>query len=220
MRDDITKEEGEGYSEYLRVMFRAYLSSQNQSFVEAIRAEERDWMQGKVRQGYSFRDLMSFGRLTYNNLVEKGTWDTETSTAKEDPSVKYLALATEILRSFNKGDGSREGQGTKDDGTKHKNWRYNNPENLNEKKIGGHTMKWCKQDCHRWPQWCGRKNCLGNAEYEAQRAKYRSKTEKTLDANAGGPKLDATKDFRIALAALTTEEDFEALEKQFFSVKE
>ena len=74
MRVMITKEEGEGYSEYLRAMFRAYLSSGNQKFLDAIQAEERDWMQGKVRSGYGYRDLMSLGRLTYNNLLEKGAW--------------------------------------------------------------------------------------------------------------------------------------------------
>ena len=44
MREKITKEEGDGYSEYLRSLFRAYLTSKNQAFLEAIQAEERDWM--------------------------------------------------------------------------------------------------------------------------------------------------------------------------------
>ena len=216
MRDGINKEEGEGYSEYLRVMFRAYMSSSNQPFLDAIQVEERDWMQGEVRQGYNYRDLMNLGRLTYNNLVEKGSWEVSTSPAKEDPAVKYLALATEMLRSYNK-----DGKGTTDDGGKRKNWRYDNPDNLKEKKIGGRTMKWCKQDCHRRPQWCGRRNCLSNAEYEAQGSKRRdAKPGKPTDSSGVGTKMNVTKDFRLALAALTTEGDFEALEKQFFSVKE
>ena len=93
MREIITKEEGAGYSEYLRAMFRAYLTSNNQTFIDAIQAEERDWMQGKVRPGYTYRDLMQLGRLTYNNLVEKGVW-TNRANGKEDPTIKYLALAT------------------------------------------------------------------------------------------------------------------------------
>ena len=216
MRVMITKEEGEGYSEYLRAMFRAYLSSGNQKFLDAIQAEERDWMQGKVRSGYGYRDLMSLGRLTYNNLLEKGAWTSQKPDEKEDPGAKYLALATELVRTLgnsrNKDDGDKDSNGR---GKLDKGWRYHNPDDLKEKKIGGRLMKWCSSDCHQKPQWCGRRNCLNNADYAEAMNKRK---EKNPSNNEGGVK--ATKDFKIALAALTTKEDFEALEKQFFSVKE
>ena len=76
-------------------------------------------------------------------------------------------------------------------------------------------MRWCTNDCHRKPMWCGRANCLNRAEY----AEQRRKKEKTDDKkNAESSKV--TEDFKIALAALTTQEDYALLESQFFQVKE
>ena len=63
--------------------------------------------------------------------------------------------------------------------------------------------------------WCGRKVCLGKAEFAAkQRQKNNGENENE------NKKMSATKDFRIALTALTSEEDFAALESQFFQSKE
>ena len=215
MRGEITKEEGEGYSEYLRTMFRTYLTSNNQSFLESINAEERDWMQGKVRPGYGYRDLMNLGRLTYNNLVNKGDWKATKETTQDDPANKYLALATEIIRTLGTPNGTRNGQGGAGEGGNQQGWRFSNPENLQQKKIGGRVMKWCSSDCHRKPQWCGRRNCLNNADYE-EAVKKRKEKRSTKDTTT----IHNPKDFRMALAALTTKEDFDPLEKQFFSVKE
>ena len=63
-RDKILKEEGEGYNEYLRSMFRAYLACKNTEFVEAIKDERRRWTQGKLGASYTYLDLMELGRLT------------------------------------------------------------------------------------------------------------------------------------------------------------
>ena len=69
-RDNIIKEEGDGYNEYLRLMFRAYLSCDNEEFLDAIKDERRQWMQGKLGTTYTYRDLMDLGRLTYNILLD------------------------------------------------------------------------------------------------------------------------------------------------------
>ena len=54
----IIKEEGEGYNEYLRSMFRGYLSCSDPEFADAIKDERRKWTQGKLGSTYSYRDLM------------------------------------------------------------------------------------------------------------------------------------------------------------------
>ena len=41
-REKIVKEEGNGYNEYMRSLFRAYLTSSNDEFMDAISAERRD----------------------------------------------------------------------------------------------------------------------------------------------------------------------------------
>ena len=67
--------------------------------------------------------------------------------------------------------------------------------------------------------WCGRKNCLTKAEYATAMA------EKRKGGHSSNPtpkevKNKLSNEFRIALAALTTPEDFASLEDQFFSGKE
>jgi hypothetical protein len=208
-REHITKEEGEGYTEYLRALFRAYLTSTNKEFVDSIAAERRDWIQGKVGANYSHRDLMELGRLTYNNLVEDGTWETNPkNSAVKTKEQNFLALATELVKTLsNQTDNSTGNKKKNGDGDKN-SWRYDNPDNLQEKVINGRTMKWCSKDCHRRPQWCGRRNCLNKAELAAAMKKKQEKGKQTPEDG----RVKVSKDFKMALAALTTVEDFRALE--------
>ena len=92
------KEEGNGYNEYMRSLFRAYLTSSNEEFTDAISAERRDWIQGKVKADYSYLDLLELGRLTYNNLVEDESWVQK--AAKSANEKNYLTLATELMSKF------------------------------------------------------------------------------------------------------------------------
>ena len=221
-KDEIIKEEGEGYNEYLRSLFRGYLAAKNEEFIQTINAEKRNWMQGKVAANYSFLDLMDVGRIAYNNLVDDESWGTGTSEKKDTSAdeKQFLTLATKLeqleekLTSFNPsraGGGAHDG----DDFTKMKGWRYYNPDKARTKVINGRTMTWCSNDCHRRPMWCGRKNCLNRADYAEKKNKEAGDGSKDKPQKGGIPK-----DFRMALAALTTTEDLEALEEQYFSVKE
>ena len=72
IREHIIKEEGEGYSEYFRALFRAYATSSNQEFLEVIATKRRNWIQGELTQDYSYHDLMETARVTFNNLIEEG----------------------------------------------------------------------------------------------------------------------------------------------------
>ena len=53
-------------------------------------------MQGKLGPKYTYRDLMDFGRLTFNNLVDEGSWSTKNPNTKDDEK-NYLALATQLM---------------------------------------------------------------------------------------------------------------------------
>ena len=76
-------------------------------------------------------------------------------------------------------------------------------------------MTWCNNDCHeKRPIWCGHKNCRNRADHAKFMADKRG-------GNSGGAssgsdsKMIATDDFKIALAAMVSEEDFAALKGQF-----
>ena len=114
IRSEIIKEEGdERYNKYLRNLFRAYLTCSDNEFIETIRHQKRKWMQGEVKSDYSFRDLLELGRLTFNNLVQDGSWEgnkISTSTTattkpvhKPQEENKFLALLGEILNKNNTG---------------------------------------------------------------------------------------------------------------------
>ena len=74
-------------------------------------------------------------------------------------------------------------------------------------------MKWCKNDCHAKPMWCGRKNCLNRADYSKEWGKN-NEVKETKDDNASD-----NSEFKIALAAMTSPEDFAALQEQFEELK-
>ena len=221
-REKIVREEGDGYNEYLRSLFRAYRTSNNTEFNESIGEERRKWIQGKLRDSYNHTDLMDLARLTFNNLVEDSAWQ-ETKNKVDREENNYLALATEILKRFKVDDGGkntggktqkRGGEGT-GNGREYAPWRFENPNGDTTKVMRGTTLKWCTKDCHAKSMWCGRKVCLSKAEFAA---KYNKKTQGEKDDD--NEKVATTKDFRIALAALTSQEDFDSLESQFFPSKE
>ena len=83
-------------------------------------------------------------------------------------------------------------------------------------------MKWCTNDCHDKPMWCGRKNCLNKTDFATMMKSKKEDKEgsgnKTDGATQGDK--DFSKDFKIALAAMTSEDDFETLREQFMWVKD
>ena len=67
--------------------------------------------------------------------------------------------------------------------------------------------------------WCGRIKCLSRVEYaEAMAEKRKQNGKNSTKDEKRTPGI--SEDFRVALAALTTAEDFASLEQQFFSGKE
>ena len=217
-RESITKEEGEGYTEYLRSLFRAYQTSNNQEFLDSVAEEKRKWTQGKLRADYDYTELMELGRLTFNNLVDDDSWSTVKQKVEADKEKNFLALATEILQQAKIANRTPEprDKGNKDPKRTYKEWRYQNPDGATTKVVDGTTMSWCTKDCHAKPMWCGRTKCHSKAEFaEFLKKKGEKGTKREFTST---PKV--TDEFKIALAALTTPEDYAMLDSQFFQVKE
>ena len=210
----IIKEEGTGYNEYLRSLFRAYLTCVNEEFLEAIKEERRKWIQGKLSEKYSFRDLLDLGRVTYNNLLDEDSWNKVSKKKGKEEDKNFLALATEMMKKMSNMKGSANGAKNGGERT-YRPWRFDNPDNKETMEVRGSTMKWCKNDCHPRPMWCGRKNCMNRSEYAAEWKKKNEAKKKD------GPKEDfSSSEFKIALAAMTSPEDFAVLQEQFGSLKE
>jgi len=111
---------------------------------------------------------------------------------------------------------NRDDQGPR---TYHK-WRYKNPDNAATREVRGTTMKWCTNDCHDKAMWCGRRTCTNRADYAAAMQKKRDKGASNSTTSTTARKSSYSKDFKIAVAALTSAEDFASLEEQFFDSKE
>ena len=73
-------------------------------------------------------------------------------------------------------------------------------------------MIWCEKDCHEQMMWCGRKKRLFKAEFVAM-------MQKRKEGKTGGAKDLSGGDFKIVLAAMTSDKDFRILQDQFMSVK-
>ena len=69
--------------------------------------------------------------------------------------------------------------------------------------------KWCDKYCHPQPQWCSRPNCMNKAD-------YKKAMENKQKANVG-QNNKFSNNFKVALSAIVLDEDYKALETQFFS---
>ena len=182
VRTMIIRDEGpDKYNKYLRNVFRSYLECRVEEFVETVKGEKRRWMQGQLDQTYDHTNLFDLGRITFNNLVANEEWKIvgNKKTISHSPKTEekqFLALATEILESMKDKKGSNNNdagsENTSDgriklkNGRELKSWRFQNPNNDKTKTLkDGTVMKWCNNNCHPKPMWCGRKNCLNRKEY-------------------------------------------------------
>ena len=176
-RKSIIKEEGEGrYNEYLRSLFKTYLGCGNMEFVESIKDEKRKWTQGKLPPMYDHRDLLELGRVTYNNISQdEDGWkanemDTgvRNTTAAPSNEKNFLALATELINTLkqNKVPGKETEKGPGNAGKlSYLPWRFENSDGEKKKKVKGTLTRWCSNDCHPQPMWCGRKNYMNKVEF-------------------------------------------------------
>ena len=66
-------------------------------FKDAVKEEEREWIQDKLKSDYSFKDLPELVRVTYNNQVDQEGWIKLKTKDQDQP--QFLALAMESSRS-------------------------------------------------------------------------------------------------------------------------
>ena len=229
-RSQIIGEEGDQrYNEYLRNVFRAYLSSDNEEFLSAIKDEKRKWMQGKLPPAYEYGDLLQIGRVTFNNLDAEEGKDNDNRKSKEEKpeqskEAKFLAMMTKLtdaLGSSASGNEKSESSG-REKKRQFQQWRYEKTDNEKTKLVRGTTMRWCTNDCHDKPMWCGRKTCLNKADFAKKMQEKRNGTsgsDSSSKSNGDGKDGDAkiSGDFKIALQAMTSSADYKLLEQQFFS---
>ena len=83
-------------------------------------------------------------------------------------------------------------------------------------------MRWCTNDCHDKPMWCGHKTCLNKADFAKKMQDKRNGTngsDASSGSNGDGKDGDAkiSGDFKIVLQAMTSSADYKLLEQQFFS---
>ena len=174
-----------------------------------------------MKSTYSI-DLMKLGRLTYGNLVDDGSWASIKQKVENKQEKNFIILATEILQqaSNTSSDGNTRIPEDPDrsGGTRnYQNWRYENPDGAKTKVVEGITMIWCTNDCHQKPMWCGRRNYLPKAEFAQQMQKKHEKiSKKECVGSEKAPGFRVNEEFKVALAALATTEDYAILDKQFF----
>ena len=184
---------------------------------------------GKLPNTYDYTDLMTLGLGTFTNLDAHEEWTGgKKSASKPSPSKEeqknFLALATELLHKVKDGKvESAPSQGASGEGIRLKNgrelkaWRFQNPNNDKTKTLkDGTVMKWCTNDCHPKPMWCGRKNCLNRKEYAEKFGGRKKEDGSANEDQSDDNKPSISEDFKIALAAMTSSADYESLKSQFF----
>ena len=79
-----------------------------------------------------------------------------------------LTLATELISTLknNRGTGNNldESFGNGGKGS-FLPWRFENADGVKTKVVKGTLMRWCSNDCHPRPMWCGREICLNKADF-------------------------------------------------------
>lgn len=78
-------------------------------------------------------------------------------------------------------------------------------------------MKWYSNECHDNPMWCGRKNYVNKATFAVTMYKKRDNKDTRNDGAApSNSKPNISNEFKIALAARTSIDDYISLEEWFF----
>ena len=79
--------------------------------------------------------------------------------------------------------------------------------------MRGSVMNWFTKNYHEQLMCCGRKTCLNRADFS------KAWQKKKADKKGTSCKETAPSKFKISSAVFTSLEDFEALQKQFGSLK-
>ena len=221
-RSMIIREAGtEGYSEYERCLFKTYRTARNKEFLDAINTERRNWMMGTQAKEYNHTDIQSFALKMYNNQTALREWETtERKPEENNQESKFLALLAEVKDLKHKMVNSEpKPSNTNSTGRELAEWRTENPNNEQTMMKDGHEFKWCTKDCHPCPMWCGRTVCYSKEEFK-KTDKYRKRQERLArkrEQNKQKEEVQKMPDFKVALSALMTPENFKIFESQYLN---
>eukprot|EP00957_Ditylum_brightwellii_P010736 813487-Ditylum_brightwellii.AAC.1 len=93
------------------------------------------------------------------------------------------------------------------------NWRFNNPDRKKEMSKNNTNFKWCTNDCHAKSMWCTCNPCYNRANLKEKMRKKKEEKE----SKGSEKKYQPSKDFKIALSAMLSDEDFKMLDSQFLN---
>ena len=153
-RDEIRKAEGGSeYNEYIRNLFKGYLSSTNKDFKSGINDEKQKWVTGRLDANYSWTDLKRLALVSYNNLVaskEYSTTSGHTDLIKvaDSNETKFLAMLTKVLEAKNPEDSKNQisrRNSTQNIDMPPKGWKLVNTSNAKtcqQKNAKGVTRTW------------------------------------------------------------------------------
>ena len=215
----------EGYTEYTCCLFKAYRTAEDEEFLDAVNDERRKWMLGDVPENYSYKDLLAYALKIYTNQRSLGEWNSgkakrhksvKKDNEGEDPKIMALISAvTDIKKRLEMKPGTitnEQDDTSAENGANRNAWRYDNPEGKEKMIRDNHEFKWCSNDCHKKPQWCGRRNCLPRAKYKARRD-----NNNQAKNNSETGKIKTSEEFKVALSAITSETDFDIFKNRFLN---
>eukprot|EP00957_Ditylum_brightwellii_P057940 4393003-Ditylum_brightwellii.AAC.1 len=135
----IVKEVGtEGYTKYLRCLFKPYKTAKNKELLATITKERCKWMFGHLPKGCGYADLMELALKTYNNQKALGEWNAgtkqgkPTNDEKNEGDMKFIALLSKLeqtLKANGTDDGGKKpGIAQGDEGQQKGGWKYCYPQ--------------------------------------------------------------------------------------------
>ena len=201
------------YNDYIQYVIKTYLTPTNDEFNKLIKDVKRKWTQDLLPQSYLLSNLMGAASKTFNNITANGRWiltdKSNNSMSKSGPNSmesKCMALTAKI-EALEKRSGGRRSTGTHTNpSTNGVSWRFKNLDNTSEMTKNNRKYKWCSKDYHKKPIWYDRPSCLSKEEF---------KVKKPAERDGKADNTGLLIDFKVALAAVTSDEDYKALEAQF-----
>ena len=96
----IIREEGKDkYNEYVRIIFKTYLTVKNQEFLDTLKDNKRKWSNEKCPATYTYRDVMKVAMKTYNNLKASKEWEV---TKKETEDRLRMFSRASLISTWSK----------------------------------------------------------------------------------------------------------------------
>eukprot|EP00957_Ditylum_brightwellii_P088563 6745514-Ditylum_brightwellii.AAC.1 len=220
----------DGYKEYTHYLYKVYLTCTDPKFLRKMEDEQQNWMLERKKPLYSHQNLMDLVLKMYNHQKAMSNWKPISVKDSPDKSTnpKFLALVAEQLKLMkeamavsktgnNKSNGRNKGPKTDDDngvlnarGRVIPIWRFSNPNGKPQLIKNGTTFNWREKDCRVKPMWCAQNPCYSRAEFGKQME------EKKKSLKAVG-KVKASDDFKVALSAMLTKDEYKAIESQFLN---